>query len=643
MRPKLFSNYSFVCCTLLFGLLVSTYWLYVPGLSGGIQVLDDQHLFPSLKQHAHLTGPSGFLEYLLDQNKSLQARPVSYLTFYWQRASVEEGLFEFKVFNLWLHLCNVALVFFVIIRLFSLTEKHIESTKVKVLFAAAIGAAFWAFSPINVSSVLYATQRMALLVAFFSLAGLLLFLYARVWEVGAKKTLTLFFVVSPLWALGTFSKGNGVLIVLSVLILDATIFRHHAVSRSYHFWRVCTVFAPIALLVMYFVVRADDFFIGSYNYRDFSLYERLVSQPHILASYVSNYLYPFNGYFGVVAPEIELSQGFFDTWKAFFGLCFILILLGLAVVFRKVAPLITIGIFFYLSNHLLESTVVPLELWFEHRNYLPLIGITLIVAHVFLRLFSSLHVGVLGRISLLVFAIVYLGFTYREAFKHTDLWGKPVQQAIYWYSNNETSQRAHSHLSKTLFNSKQFDQLSEFYALTVDDFPDDPSKYLLWAELGCIDVSFWQELQLRKSQEVFLSGHYNPETMHVLAELIGFKERGKCDLVPLLWLHQVVSDFLDNQNYKKAFTALKILKARLYQYQRNYTQAVLLYQEVLGMKWRFDVALSLAEKYIFLGKYTLARELMVDVSKYCEDNLSCRSSHASIEWVQLELARNNQH
>jgi hypothetical protein len=47
---------------------------------------------------------------------------------------------------------------------------------------------------------------------------------------------------------------------------------------------------------------------------------------------------------------------------------------------RNTAPLVAFGIAWFLIGHALESTVLPLEIAHEHRNYLPLFGVLLVGA-----------------------------------------------------------------------------------------------------------------------------------------------------------------------------------------------------------------------------------------------------------------------
>ncbi|MCY0536413.1 hypothetical protein, partial [Klebsiella pneumoniae] len=52
-------------------------------------------------------------------------------------------------------------------------------------------------------------------------------------------------------------------------------------------------------------------------------------------------------------------------------------LTGASLAARKRAPSIPAGWFFFLVAHLVESSFLPLEMYYEHRNYLPSFGLLL--------------------------------------------------------------------------------------------------------------------------------------------------------------------------------------------------------------------------------------------------------------------------
>ena len=72
---------------------------------------------------------------------------------------------------------------------------------------------------------------------------------------------------------------------------------------------------------------------------------------------------------------------------------FSIILIGLILAttyrYRHKSPLITFGVFFFFLNMVIESSVVPLELVFEHRLYLPSIGFFLAVVGIIDLFLSS--------------------------------------------------------------------------------------------------------------------------------------------------------------------------------------------------------------------------------------------------------------
>ena len=59
-----------------------------------------------------------------------------------------------------------------------------------------------------------------------------------------------------------------------------------------------------------------------------------------------------------------------------------------AVLWRRRYPMFALAVLWYLAGHIIESTVVPLELYFEHRNYLPIVG-PIIALTAFLLLHSA--------------------------------------------------------------------------------------------------------------------------------------------------------------------------------------------------------------------------------------------------------------
>src|SRR5690606_4867616 len=98
----------------------------------------------------------------------------------------------------------------------------------------------------------------------------------------------------------------------------------------------------------------------------------------------------------------------------------------------------------YLGAHLLESTTIALELYFEHRNYVPLMGPVLAVAAGSVRAgktIAPLLQGALCAYGLLL-AVVLFG--------STSLWGQPALAAEMWAIRKPDSLRATQYLAQQL-------------------------------------------------------------------------------------------------------------------------------------------------------------------------------------------------
>ncbi len=110
--------------------------------------------------------------------------------------------------------------------------------------------------------------------------------------------------------------------------------------------------------------------LNGYQSRTFSLCERLLTQSRILVFYLSQIFYPIADRLSL-DHDIVISTGLFSPWSTFFSVLLILGLISLAIWQINKHPLLSFAILFFFLNHIIESSVIALELIFEHRNYLP--------------------------------------------------------------------------------------------------------------------------------------------------------------------------------------------------------------------------------------------------------------------------------
>ncbi|MDX1529291.1 MAG: hypothetical protein R3337_11740, partial [Gammaproteobacteria bacterium] len=137
--------------------------------------------------------------------------------------------------------------------------------------------------------------------------------------------------------------------------------------------------APV-LLALAYAATHPEFILSGYAGRSFSLAERLLTQPRVLLFYLGLLVFPTRHALGLYHDDFALSHGLFTPFTTVLALAAWIALLAVAFRYRRKAPVLVFAFAWYLAGHAMESTVLPLEMVFEHRNYVPSIGPILALA-----------------------------------------------------------------------------------------------------------------------------------------------------------------------------------------------------------------------------------------------------------------------
>ncbi len=357
---------------LLGALAVALYW---PGLQGGFffddgpsMLLADgvrlQNLSLESLQQAWTSGGAG-----------PSGRPVAQLSFALNHYFSGFNPFAFKATNLAIHLACGLLVF-CLARGF-LTSARPTAKPHRILVASGAVTALWLLHPVQLLPVLHVVQRMTSLSAFFLLAALLLHIRGR--ERGGRAGVALLMLAwSVFWPLSFFSKETGALFPLFALAWELIV-RRSSTGGLDRFARRFAALAGLCLVaaLAYVLSPRAQWLWSGYDLRPFSLVERLLTEGRVLWFYLGLIVAPRMEALGLYHDDIAVSTDLFSPWTTLPALCGLAGLVWLAWRLRTRAPLVAFGIVWFLIGHGLESTVLPLEIAHEHRNYLPLLGILL--------------------------------------------------------------------------------------------------------------------------------------------------------------------------------------------------------------------------------------------------------------------------
>jgi hypothetical protein len=361
---------------------------YGPGLNGPLFFDDVPNLLDNPRVQIDGRTFDDWRIAALSSDSGTLLRPVAMLTFALNH--VLAGAFtplSLKTTNLIIHLLIGALVYWFARALLgapALRVHRLDANANELI--AMLAAALWLLHPIHVSTVLYAVQRMAQLSMFFTVLGLLLFTRYRVrWaESGASAgELT----AATLWvllctALAVLSKENGILLPWLLAVVEVVLFRGYwrgQLRRPLVFLGVLALLLPLALIVGVTLI-APELLPGNYAYRNFTLHERLLTQSRVLWQYLSWMLVPNIMDMGFFHDDIPVSRDLFSPITTLISLLAWSAVLAFLLFSRKRYPLIAFAFLFYVVAHAVESTVLPLELVFEHRNYLPSVGFAVLAA-----------------------------------------------------------------------------------------------------------------------------------------------------------------------------------------------------------------------------------------------------------------------
>ncbi|HET7662839.1 MAG TPA: hypothetical protein VFK31_04295 [Rhodanobacteraceae bacterium] len=128
-----------------------------------------------------------------------------------------------------------------------------------------------------------------------------------------------------------------------------------------------------ACVVASYLIRAgwNGFVHGISSARPWTLGQRLLTEPRVLMDYLQLLWLPRPFTPGLFNDQIHASISLFAPWTTLPCLLAVLGLIGGALWLRKRWPALTLAVLFYFVGQALESSTIALELYFEHRNYLP--------------------------------------------------------------------------------------------------------------------------------------------------------------------------------------------------------------------------------------------------------------------------------
>lgn len=195
----------------------------------------------------------------------------------------------------------------------------------------------------------------------------------------------------------------------------------------------------------------------------------------------------------------------------------------------------------FFISHLLESTIIPLEMVFEHRNYLATIGFSFLLTYGFIWLYLrwgakllALVVGVL---------CVYWAINF---YMVAQSWSSRENMAIFWSDSSPQSPRLHGMKGDLYTNLGRYEEAEQEYRKIILKAPDSVMGYLALLELQCsYDSAVFPFEDFVARSKV---AKYEASVINVLGEIIDLREEGLCKKIDNGYLWAILKVLQENPN-----------------------------------------------------------------------------------------------
>lgn len=620
----------------LLALLALAWLVYSPGLRGSF-LLDDVPALQGL-QTVHNTGDA--YRYILTGTAGKLGRPVSLASFFIDDHSWPASPYRFKRTNLLFHLLTGVFLAWLSLLLCRTLNKHRETTNQAI---AVTVMAIWLLHPFNVSTTLYIVQRMAQLSTLFIVIGLLCYTHGR--KIVARRIKTGYLWMTGGIVLGgllaTLSKENGLLIIPFAIAIEYLVLRKTGIDAParWNSWASCFLYLPLLAFTFWVTWHFSSIQAG-YGKRDFSMGERLLTESRVMFDYLAHVIVPVRQGTGVFHDDYAISTSLTEPISTLLSVIGLICLGLIAFLSRNRHPVLSLAIAWFFIGHLMESTIFPLEIYFEHRNYLAMYGILFaLVYHVF-TVRGSLSKFL--KASLLLFGVL-VTFTTARA---TTLWGNPLLCATFWALEHPMSYRSQQNAASIWLRYGNFEKAETFLKKAASVHPDKASPWLQLALVGCLQGQALNEKDFQTLLDRVSGAAYDTASAQTLEFFLQTQKRERCTTLTPEHTLRLVKTLQANPAYQsgdRRTANLYVIESKIYNYLKEYGRAADALRSAYRYHPRMDYALLESRFWAVVGRWDESKNALLrakNANKYSALQVSINSK-ALARWenhLSRELA-----
>lgn len=333
------------------------------------------------------------------------SRPVGYFTFVLNYSIHQYHVFGYHLINMLIHAINGILLYQLLSHLIKLsTPKALSTNENNFPFIAIVGALLFTAHPLCTEAVSYITQRLVSLATLFYLCSIIFYIKARTTNFTGnqnhllsdskqkasnkgnkichcnKKQKMLFSFYFLLFALLAFlTKEIAYTLPITLITIELLFFidkKSISLKKIAGIIICLIIFAGFIMLFTnwqkYLVtippVEGNNFSISPLQY--------FLTQFRVITTYIRLFFLPYGQHLDYHYP---LSQHFFEI-KTVVSFLFLMVIVLFALLKVRKNKILAFGLFWFFITLLPQSSIFARpNLIFEHRAYLPIIGIIIAI------------------------------------------------------------------------------------------------------------------------------------------------------------------------------------------------------------------------------------------------------------------------
>ena len=497
---------------LLLAAAVVVIFIYMGSLSGPF-VFDDE---PNITENRHIRlthlSPEGI--YAAAFESLLPQRPVANVSFALNYFFNGYNVVGYRFVNILIHIINGYLIY--LLARFTLRTPALRSYREQAGAIACGTAILWLVHPLHTQSVVYIVQRMTSLTTLFYLLAMVFYADARFSTTATRKhTRFALCTVSGLLALGT--KEIAATLPLFIFLYEWFFFQE--LKRDWLRRRlptlagVCVAFGVIVLIFSGFENPIERIF-APYAGGGLTAWQRVMTQFRVVVFYLSLLLWPAPSRLNL-DHDVAVSLALFDPATTLISLLFLAGLFATALLTARREPLASYAILWFLGNLVIESSVIRLELIFDHRTYLPSVFPAMVLVSLVFRFLKQKWAA------LALLAALAAGCSF-WTWQRSLVWADEV---VLWRDCLEKSPlkpRPYNNLGSALSKKGRFEEAAPYLARAVELKPDyDDARYNLGyvlVRLGQVDAGVRELLEAVRLAPRNYMAHNNLGVAYLLQE-----------------------------------------------------------------------------------------------------------------------------